>query len=152
MAAEDTGKKDMAPGATANGTGDSSTVVIPPHHYSHFVEEHPKLKPVENFIDEFKAFALKGNVVDLAVGVVIGTAFNAVVNSLVTDIIMGAIAQEFGKPNFAAFAYGAVKYGNFINNVLNFLIVALSVFVALKFVNRITHHKIATLDPNAPAK
>ncbi len=90
-----------------------------------------------SFFDEFKDFAVKGNALELAVGVVIGTAFNGIVDSLVKDIIMGAIAMAFGKPDFSAFAFGAIKYGSFINNLVNFLIVGLSVFVAIKAINKL---------------
>ena len=86
----------------------------------------------KGFWSEFKTFAFQGNVIDLAVAIVIGTAFNAVVNSLVNDIVMQAIAQAFGKPNFSAIVIGQIKIGNFITAVLNFLIIALSVFVVLK--------------------
>lgn len=95
---------------------------------------------VKNFFHEFKTFAVKGNVIDLAVGVVIGTAFNKIVDSLVNDIIMQAIAASFGKPDFANIVWhingGAIKIGSFVNNIVNFFIVALSVFVAIKLVNR----------------
>lgn len=99
------------------------------------------METTKNFFTEFKAFALKGNLIDLAVGIVIGVAFNAVVNSLVTDIVMPIIATIFGKPDFAAIAIGNVMIGNFITAVVNFLIIGLSVFVVLKFVLR---HKPTT--------
>ena len=78
------------------------------------------MKHSKGFMDEFKAFALQGNILDLAVGIVIGTAFNAIVTSLVNDIIMQAVAWAFGKPNF-------------LTAIVNFLIIALSVFVTIKF-------------------
>lgn len=90
----------------------------------------------KGFIEEFKTFALKGNLIDLAVAVVIGTAFNTVVNSLVNDIIMQAIAWAFGKPNFSSIVLGPIQVGTFITELINFLIIALSVFVVLKFVLR----------------
>ena len=88
------------------------------------------------FVNEFKAFAMQGNLIDLAVGIVIGTAFNAIVTSLVADIIMPIIAMIFGAPDFTSIVLGQVKIGNFITSIVNFLIVAVSVFVALKFVMR----------------
>lgn len=95
---------------------------------------------MKNFIEEFKAFAVKGNVIDLAVGVVIGTAFNKIVDSLVNDIVMQTIAAIFKQPDFSAIAWhingGAIKIGAFINNIVNFLIVAFSVFVAIKAMNK----------------
>lgn len=95
---------------------------------------------MKNFIQEFKTFAIKGDVIDLAVGVVIGTAFNKIVDSLVNDVIMQAIAAIFSKPDFSAIVInvhgGVIKIGSFINNIISFLIVALSVFVAIKMVNK----------------
>lgn len=95
---------------------------------------------MKNFVEEFKAFAVKGDVIDLAVGVVIGTAFNKIVDSLVNDIIMQAIAAIFKQPDFAAIVIsvngGVIKVGSFINNIISFLIVAFSVFMAIKMVNK----------------
>ncbi|MDQ5912446.1 MAG: large conductance mechanosensitive channel [Patescibacteria group bacterium] len=100
---------------------------------------------MKNFIEEFKAFAVKGNVIDLAVGVVIGTAFNKIVDSLVNDIVMQTIAAIFKQPDFATIAWhingGVIKFGSFINNIVNFLIVALSVFVAIKAMNKFLPRK-----------
>lgn len=83
------------------------------------------------FID-FKKFLLRGNVVDLAVAVVIGTAFTAVVKALVADIITPIVAAIFGQPNFAALSFtingSHFAYGDFLNNVLAFLTIAAAVF------------------------
>ncbi len=94
----------------------------------------PRVVPerARNFFDDFKAFALQGSIVDLAVGVVIGTAFNAVVNSLVNDMIMPAIAGAFGKPDFTSIVLGNLKVGSFVTSILNFVIIAFSVFITLK--------------------
>jgi len=97
---------------------------------------------MKNFADEFKTFIIKGNAIDLAVGVVIGVAFNAVVNSLVKDIILGFIANIFAQPDFSSFAWGAVKWGSFLNNIINLLVVGLSVFVVVKIINKLTGSKI----------
>jgi large conductance mechanosensitive channel len=91
---------------------------------------------MKNFVNEFKTFALKGNVLDLAVGVVIGTAFNSIIDSLVKDVIMQAIAMAFKQPDFSSIVYGSIKVGAFLNNVINFLVVSLSVFIAIKFINK----------------
>ncbi|MBU3668413.1 MAG: large conductance mechanosensitive channel protein MscL [Candidatus Taylorbacteria bacterium] len=91
---------------------------------------------MQNFLEEFKTFALKGNVLDLAVGVVIGTAFNAIVDSLVKDVIMQAIAMLFKQPDFGSILIGSIRIGAFINQIVNFLIVSLSVFVAIKAMNK----------------
>lgn len=100
---------------------------------------------MKNFIEEFKAFALKGNVLDLAVGVVIGTAFGKIVDSLVNDVIMQAIAMIFKQPDFGSIVIaangGAIKIGAFLNNLVNFLIVAASVFVAIKAINKLIPKK-----------
>jgi len=83
----------------------------------------------------FRDFILRGNVVDLAVAVIIGAAFNAIVNSLVTDVITPIIAGTVGKPNFGYLVLhvgsGEVKYGNFLNNLISFLIVAGVVYFAM---------------------
>jgi len=88
------------------------------------------------FLEEFKAFALQGSLIDLAVGIVIGTAFNAVVNSLVTDVVMPIIATIFGQPDFSSIVIGNIMIGKFITSIVNFLIIGLSVFLVLKFVIR----------------
>jgi large conductance mechanosensitive channel len=94
------------------------------------------MEHTKNFLAEFKAFALQGSLIDLAVGIVIGTAFNAVVNSLVTDIVMPIIATAFGKPDFSSIMLGQIMIGKFITAIVNFLIIGLSVFLVLKFVIR----------------
>ncbi len=80
----------------------------------------------------FRTFIMRGNVVDLAVGVVIGAAFTAVVNSLVKDIITPIIAAIFRQPNFATLAVtingSRILYGNFLNNAIAFLLVALVIY------------------------
>lgn len=91
---------------------------------------------MKNFVEEFKSFAMKGNVMDLAVGVVIGTAFNAIVDSLVKDVVMQAIAMLFKQPDFGSIVLGSIRIGSFINQVVNFIIVSLSVFVAIKAMNK----------------
>lgn len=104
---------------------------------------------MKNFIEEFKAFAIKGNAIELAVGIVIGTAFNNIINSLVNDVIMQAIAMIFGQPDFSAITLGAIKIGSFINNIVNFLIVALSVFLAIKALNKFLKKSVASTTPQA---
>lgn len=91
------------------------------------------------FIQEFKSFAMKGNVIDLAVGVVIGGAFGAIVTSLVGDIVMPLIGAVTGGVNFSglSFSVGAsvVAYGKFIQASFVFLIVALALFMVVKAIN-----------------
>jgi large conductance mechanosensitive channel len=87
---------------------------------------------VPKLLLDFKKFVLRGNVVDLAVAVVIGTAFTAVIKALVADLITPIIAAIFGKPNFGALTFtingSQFAYGDFINNVITFLSVAAAVF------------------------
>lgn len=89
---------------------------------------------------EFKKFALKGNVVDLAVGVIIGGAFGKIVTSLVNDMIMPLIGLLMGGIDFSKLsinvAKAEVKYGAFIQTVVDFLIVALTIFLVIRFFNR----------------
>ena len=101
------------------------------------------------FADEFRAFAMQGNLIDLAVGIVIGTAFNAIVNSLVSDIVMPAIGTIFGKPDFTSLAWGTIKYGSFLTSIVNFLIIALSVFVTVKVLMKWMPKKAAPVEPAA---
>lgn len=94
------------------------------------------------FIKEFKEFASKGNVVDLAVGIVIGAAFNNIVQSAVNDIVMPPIGYVIGNLDFKEYklALGpnvTINYGNFIQTVINFIIVAFAVFVLVKAMNRL---------------
>ena len=89
----------------------------------------------KGFISEFKAFVLRGNVMDMAIGVIIGGAFQKIVTSLVNDIIMPALSFLTGKVNIAdlGFTYHdiTIKYGSFLSSVLDFLIIALSIFIAI---------------------
>ena len=91
---------------------------------------------MRSLLRDFRDFALKGNVVDLAVAVVIGVAFNAIVTSLVNDVIMPVIAAIFGKPNFDDLAFtissSPVHYGKFLTAVVNFVIVAFTLFVVVR--------------------
>jgi large conductance mechanosensitive channel len=94
------------------------------------------------FIKEFKEFAIKGNVIDLAVGVIIGAAFGKIVSSLVDDIITPAIltpalkAANLTDLNKLVLPGTAVKYGNFISQVISFLVVAIVLFLIIKGINR----------------
>ena len=93
-------------------------------------------------LKEFKEFATKGNIMDLAVGVVIGGAFQSIINSLVNDIIMPAISIITGKVDFSEMVFtvgeASIKYGNFITAIVNFLIIAFSIFIAITYMNKFT--------------
>ena len=96
-------------------------------------------------LKEFKEFAMKGNIMDMAVGVVIGGAFQKIVTSLVNDIIMPLVSVISGKVDFSdkMFTVGdaSVKYGNFITAIVDFLIVAFSIFLVVKYANKLNKIK-----------
>ena len=96
---------------------------------------------MKNFIKEFKEFISKGNVLDLAIGVVIGGAFQAIVNSLVNDVIMPIVGAIIGGLDFTAIAIplggdAMIMIGNFIQAIVNFLIVSLVLFSVIKAINK----------------
>ncbi|WP_100487441.1 large conductance mechanosensitive channel protein MscL [Sporolactobacillus pectinivorans] len=111
---------------------------------------------------EFKKFLSRGNVIDLAVAVIIGAAFGQIINSLVKDIVMPPIGLLLGKVDFSSLyinlsghAYGSlaaaqragaptINYGTFLNTVINFLIIALIIFFAVKIVDKASHKKTAS--------
>lgn len=113
-----------------------------------------------SMLKEFKDFALRGNVVDMAVGVVIGAAFGKIVSSLVSDIIMPPLGYALGGIDFSnlflsrvpvstmaeakEMGIPVIAYGQFLNNVIDFLIVAFAIFIVVKQINRFF--------PKAPAK
>jgi large conductance mechanosensitive channel len=110
------------------------------------------------FISEFKEFAMKGNVMDMAVGVIIGGAFGKIVSSLVDDILMPLVGVVTGNVDFTKleFAFGegelsaVLKYGNFIQNVVDFLIVAFCIFLMLKGINKLNRKKEEEPAPEEP--
>ena len=96
---------------------------------------------MKKFLEEFKTFALKGNVMDMAVGVIIGAAFQAIVSSLVSDII-SPVLGSFAGMNFDSLSVSingaTLAYGKFITAVINFLIMALVLFMIVKTINKIS--------------
>ena len=106
------------------------------------------------FISEFKEFAMKGNVMDMAVGVIIGAAFGKIVSSLVDDILMPLIGIITGGLDFsglkATIGDASVTYGMFIQNIVDFLIVAFCIFLMLKAINKLNRKKEEPA-PEAPA-
>ncbi len=100
---------------------------------------------MKKFLDEFKEFAMKGNVLDMAVGVIVGTSFSSIVNSLVNDIFMPLIAALTGEVQFTELKLVlkglddtaiTINYGNFIQTVVNFLIVAFCLFMVVRSINK----------------
>jgi len=100
-----------------------------------------KKKRVNGFIKEFKTFISRGNVLDLAVGVVVGSAFTKIVTSLVNDIITPLIGIIIGGQNFSSLSIkigeSTIAYGAFIQNIIDFLIIAFCIFVFIKFMNKV---------------
>ena len=101
---------------------------------------------MKKFMDEFKAFISRGNVVDMAVGVIVGSAFTAIVNSLVKDVVTPCIGVLTGGVDFTQMKYVitpgteevaevAILYGNFIQAIINFIIIAFVVFCMVKMIN-----------------
>jgi len=121
-------------------------------------------------VSEFKEFAMRGSVVDLAIGIIIGVAFGNIVTSLVNDIIMPPIGLLLGHVNFsdlfidlsgkgypslaAAKAAGApvVAYGNFINTVINFIIIAFVIFLMVRTMNKMMKKEAKEAPPAPPTK
>ena len=114
---------------------------------------------MKKFIEEFKEFAMQGNVVDMAVGVVIGGAFGAIVSSLVNDIITPLISLLLGSANFENLAIqlnenATLNYGMFIQSILNFLVIAFSIFMVIRGLNRLKREEVVEVeeDPAAPTE
>jgi large conductance mechanosensitive channel len=103
-----------------------------------------------SLLQEFKSFAMKGNVVDLAVGVIIGAAFGKIVASLVGDVIMPLVGVLVGGVNLSALAVrvgsATLSYGKFLQTCVDFLIIAWAIFVAVQLINRLRRQ-----EPPAPA-
>ena len=108
-------------------------------------------------MDEFKQFAMKGNVVDLAVGVIIGGAFGKIVSSLVEDVVMPLVGTLLGGLNFSGLAVkvgeATIKYGKFLQTLVDFLIIAWAIFLAVKLINRLKkEEEAAPAAPPAPPR
>ena len=106
---------------------------------------------------EFREFAVKGNVMDLAVGVIIGAAFGKIVSSLVEDVVMPLIGTLMGGLDFSALAFkigsATLKYGKFIQTCFDFLIIAWAIFLVVKLINRLKREEaVPAPSPAAPPK
>lgn len=115
-----------------------------------------------SMLSEFKDFALKGNVMDMAIGIIIGGAFGKIVQSLVNDILMPSIGYMIGGVNFSDLAYTLaekseaaeavlIKYGAFIQTIIDFLIIAGAIFVAVKVMNNLQKAKEEEEEPAGPS-
>ena len=117
-----------------------------------------------SILSEFKAFAVKGNVVDMAVGIIIGAAFGKIVSSFVGDVVMPPIGLLIGGVDFSDLAITlkaaegdipavVLSYGKFIQTVLDFVIVAFDIFMGVKVINRLKREEAAApAEPPAPTK
>lgn len=117
-----------------------------------------------SMVQEFKEFAMRGNVIDMAVGVIVGGAFGKITTSLVNDVVMPPIGYMLGNVDFSDLAIVlvpkaegvdevAINYGLFLNNVINFLIIAFSIFVVVKGINSLKRKEEAKPEePPAPSK
>jgi large conductance mechanosensitive channel len=121
-----------------------------------------------SFVSEFREFAIKGNVVDLAVGVIIGAAFGKIVDSIVGDLIMPIVGRIFGGFDFSSYYVGLAgqpaglplaeakklgavfAYGNFLTVLVNFIILAFIIFLMVKQINRLKRAEPAAAAPAAP--
>ncbi|MBW8380953.1 MAG: large-conductance mechanosensitive channel protein MscL [Youngiibacter sp.] len=112
---------------------------------------------MKKFMEEFKAFAIRGNVIDLAVAVIIGGAFGKIVASLVNDILMPIVSLLFGGAKFtelkATVGGAEIMYGNFIQNIFDFVIIALVIFIMIKQMAKLKKkEEAAPAAPPAPTK
>ena len=115
-------------------------------------------------LSEFKAFAVKGNVVDMAVGIIIGAAFGKIVSSFVGDVVMPPIGLLVGGVNFADLAVTlkaaagdapavVLAYGKFIQSIIDFIIIAFAIFMGVKVINRLKREEaVAPAEPPVPTK
>ena len=115
-------------------------------------------------MSEFKDFAMKGNVVDMAVGIIIGAAFGKIVASFVNDVLMPPIGLAIGGVDFSKLTHVlqaagdgveevAIRYGAFMQSIIDFLIIALAIFMAVKVMNKMQKEKEeAPAEPEAPAE
>ena len=109
---------------------------------------------MKKFMEEFKKFISRGNVMNMAVGIIIGGAFTAIVNSLVNDII-NPLLGVFGGLNFSEYSLplkgeATLNYGNFITAIINFIIMAFVIFLLVKAVNKLTEKEEKPAPPAAP--
>ena len=121
-----------------------------------------------NMLKEFKEFAMRGNVIDMAVGIIIGGAFGKIVSSLVSDVIMPPLGVVTGSMDFSerfitlgegqfttlaeakAANVATLNYGMFLNNIINFIIVAFAIFIVIKAINMARRKEAATPTPTPP--
>ena len=116
---------------------------------------------MKKFLNEFREFAVRGNVIDMAVGLTLGTAFNSIVNSLVNDLFMPVVAALTSNNNFADLKVVlkttsegviSINYGQFIQVIINFVIIAFSMYVVVKAINKLKKKYHKEKEEKAPVK
>ena len=120
------------------------------------IVEGESVKKISKSADEFKAFISRGNVVDMAVGVIIGGAFGKIVTSLVNDLLMPLIGVVIGGLDFSALSLkvgdATVAYGNFIQTIIDFIIIALCIFAMIKFFEKFKKKEEKEVKKEEPKK
>lgn len=113
-------------------------------------------KNITKEVSEFKEFITRGNVLDMAIGVIMGNAFGKIVTSIVNDILMPTLGLVLGGLNFSSLSFKIkdtiIPYGNFIQNVIDFLIISICLFVMIKFASHLTRKKEDEKVEEAPKK
>lgn len=111
---------------------------------------------MKSFVEEFKGFAMRGNVIDLAIAVIIGTAFGKIVSSLADNVIMPLIGVILGGVNFSEYAFtlgnASIAYGKFVQSVIDFLIISLVIFIAVKMMNKVHAKPKEATKPSEPSE
>jgi large conductance mechanosensitive channel len=116
-----------------------------------------------SIVKEFREFAVKGNVVDMAVGIIIGAAFGKIVSSLVSDVVTPPLGYAIGGVDFTKLAYTlpamlagqdpvTIRYGVFLQTVFDFVIVAFAIFLLVKLINQVRRKEAAPAPPPAPPR
>jgi len=102
---------------------------------------------VRGLFNDFKAFAIQGNLLELAVAFILGVAFAAVVSSLVNDVLLNVVAAVVGKPDFSELTFsigdGVIRYGSFLTALVTFLLIAFTLFLVVRAVQRVTGPRVA---------
>lgn len=110
-----------------------------------FLNKEDVKKKSKKTMEEFKEFIAKGNIIDMAVGVIMGSAFGKIVSSLVDDILMPIIGAIIGGIDFTGLSFqigeATITYGNFIQNIIDFLIIAVCIFIMIKSLEKISKQK-----------
>lgn len=120
------------------------------------IDKNKSIETLTNEASEFKKFISRGNVVDMAVGVIVGGAFGKIVTSLVNDLLMPLIGVVIGGLNFSSLSFkvgeSVIAYGNFIQSVIDFLIISGCIFLIIKFLGNFKKEEVTDKVEEAPKK